>query len=91
MGRICIPDEEFVQRVLTMVISEGAQAFELLPLVTDAGILRNILYSGVWGRYAALQNPQPKPNITTRIKRLALRPAHAVRRRMQSARRRTKS
>lgn len=85
------PDyERFMQRVLTMVISEGAQAFEMLPLVVDTGILRNILYSGVWGRYAAVQNPQPKPNAKTRIKNLVLRPASAFHRQMQSARRRTK-
>ncbi len=55
------PDyEEFAQRVLTMMISEGAQAFELLPLERDAAILRNILYSGVWSRWALLHERRGK-------------------------------
>ena len=34
-----------------MLIGESAAAFERLPLVQDAALLRNILYSGVWLRY----------------------------------------
>ena len=30
-------------------------AFEQLPLVEDLSILRNILYSGVWTKYQAIQ------------------------------------
>ena len=41
--------------MLTMLIGEAALAFETLPLIQDAQILRNILYSGVWTRYALLQ------------------------------------
>lgn len=86
------PDyEEFVKRILTMVIAEGAQAFELLPLERDAGILRNILYSGIWSRYGALQNPQEQPTKLQKIKRMAMRPVRAVRRRVFQARRRRKS
>ncbi len=40
---------------LSLLIGECAQAFELLPLVKDVDILRNILYSGVWARYQAKQ------------------------------------
>jgi len=36
---------------LTLMIAETAEAFEVLPLVKDVDILRNILYSGVWARY----------------------------------------
>lgn len=43
-------DEDFY-RILTMLIAECAGRFERLPIVTDAGIIRNILYSGVWQRY----------------------------------------
>ena len=38
---------------LTMLIGECAAVFELLPIVQDADIMRNILYSGVWLRYDA--------------------------------------
>lgn len=41
--------------MLTMLIGEAALAFETLPLIQDVQILRNILYSGVWTRYALLQ------------------------------------
>ena len=43
--------EEAVHRILTLEIAECAMAFEKLPILQDAGILRNILYSGVWARY----------------------------------------
>jgi len=36
---------------LAVLIGESTAAFEKLPLVQDAGLLRNILYSGVWTRY----------------------------------------
>ena len=36
---------------LTLLISDCAREFELLPIVQDADILRNIIYSGVWTRY----------------------------------------
>ena len=31
------------------------EAFDYLPIEQDAALLRNILYSGVWSRYAYLQ------------------------------------
>lgn len=45
--------EEDLHDTLTMLIGECAEVFELLPLVQDADIMRNILYSGVWLRYDA--------------------------------------
>ena len=45
-------DEE-LHSMLTMLIGECAAVFELLPIVQDADIMRNILYSGVWTRYNA--------------------------------------
>ena len=46
------PDyEEFSKETLEMLIAEGAEAFELLPLEQDLDLLRNVLYSGVWQRY----------------------------------------
>lgn len=37
--------------VLTTQLGAAADAFERLPLLQDADLLRNILYSGVWQRY----------------------------------------
>lgn len=46
------PDFEPLARdALTYVAAEATQAFEVLPLLRDADILRNILYSGIWRRY----------------------------------------
>ncbi len=42
---------EKVQEILTMMMSECAHAFERLPIVEEAELLRNILYSGVWAKY----------------------------------------
>lgn len=39
------------QSILTMLMGEAAEQFELLPLVQDIGLLRNVVYSGVWQRY----------------------------------------
>ena len=47
--------ETLVLDSLTLVIAECTQAFEMLPLVQDVDILRNILYSGVWTRYRQKQ------------------------------------
>ena len=45
--------EAQLRELLTMLIGECAAVFELLPVVQDADIMRNILYSGVWTRYNA--------------------------------------
>jgi hypothetical protein len=47
--------EEQCKGILTMYIGECAGEFEKLPLVQDIEILRNILYSGVWTKYAITQ------------------------------------
>ena len=36
---------------LTLLAGDAAEAFECLPIVQDAALLRNILYSGVWTRF----------------------------------------
>lgn len=36
---------------MMLMMGECTDAFERLPLVESAEILRNILYSGVWVRY----------------------------------------
>ena len=48
--------ENDVEAMLVMMMGECSRAFERLPIIGgDAEILRNILYSGVWCRYAAIQ------------------------------------
>ena len=44
--------EGFCRETMEMLIAEATEHFELLPLEKDLDILRNILYSGVWQRYA---------------------------------------
>ncbi len=49
------PDyESLCQQTLTLLIADATEAFELLPLEKDVDILRNVLYSGVWARYARM-------------------------------------
>ena len=50
------PDYEAeIKDILTLEMAEAGAQFERLPIVRDANLLRNIFYSGVWCRYAALQ------------------------------------
>ena len=51
-------DEDFEERVketLTMMAAEAAAAFERLPAIDYIDILRNVLYSGIWTKYALIQ------------------------------------
>lgn len=49
------PDfEEECRTILMMMMSECCREFEKLPILENVEILRNILYSGVWGRYEAV-------------------------------------
>lgn len=46
------PDfEEEIKTILTMMMAGCCREFEKLPVIENAEILRNILYSGVWYRY----------------------------------------
>lgn len=47
--------EEECETILTMMMSECCREFEKLPILEHVEILRNILYSGVWCRYAAVR------------------------------------
>ncbi|MDO4478949.1 MAG: DUF5685 family protein [Lachnospiraceae bacterium] len=50
------PDfDALVENTLTMMLADAARAFEILPIVQDVDILRNILYSGVWTRYGMIK------------------------------------
>lgn len=43
------------QQMLVMMLAECTKQMELLPLVVDAELLRNIIYAGVWTRYDKLR------------------------------------
>ncbi|MBE6008965.1 MAG: hypothetical protein E7235_07190 [Lachnospiraceae bacterium] len=43
--------EEETERILNMMMAECAQSFELLPIVDNIEILRNIIYAGVWAKF----------------------------------------
>ncbi len=43
--------DERCREMLNAILAECTSAFELLPCVEDAEILRNILYAGVWTRF----------------------------------------
>lgn len=45
---------EDCRNLMTMMMAECSREFEKLPILLHADILRNILYSGVWCRYAAV-------------------------------------
>lgn len=48
--------ESLCKAALMAMIADAADAFERLPVVLDADIIRNVLYSGVWSKYAYLQS-----------------------------------
>lgn len=43
--------EEWIHDILVMAAAEMARNFEILPVVEDLEILRNIIYSGIWTKY----------------------------------------
>lgn len=50
------PDfEQYCHDILTMMMARCCEAFETLPILENAPILRNILYSGVFVRYNAIR------------------------------------
>lgn len=52
--------EETIQRILTMMMAESAREYELLPILKEKDILKNIIYSGVWTKYEYIKS-QRKP------------------------------
>lgn len=52
--------DNYCRQILMMQMAECCRAFEYLPITRDAGILRNILYSGVWTRFAAVYRKRTK-------------------------------
>ena len=58
------PDfEERASKLLTMMMAECSREFELLPIITNVEILRNILYSGVWSRYDIIQEKRKEKQV----------------------------
>ena len=47
--------DALVENTLSLMMGDCAQSFEVLPIVQDIDILRNILYSGVWMSYNAMR------------------------------------
>lgn len=47
--------EIYCESMLSSYMSECAKSFERLPIIENAGVLRNILYSGVWTKYEYLK------------------------------------
>ncbi|MBR1860258.1 MAG: hypothetical protein IJ796_00120 [Lachnospiraceae bacterium] len=43
-------DDE-IREILAMMMSQCCRQFEMLPVIDNVEILRNILYSGVWGKF----------------------------------------
>lgn len=47
--------EEMCKSALMMMVADCTQEFEKLPILLDADIIRNVLYSGIWSKYALIQ------------------------------------
>ncbi len=47
--------EQKMRELLTEMMAEASRAFERLPVIAHAPIIRNVLYSGVWCRYAVMR------------------------------------
>ena len=51
------PDyDAFVENILKSLMAQCAAAFERLPVIENANLLRNIIYSGVWTRFELCRN-----------------------------------
>lgn len=51
------PDfEEKIREYLELIMSCCCRAFETLPILENAQLMRNILYAGVWTKYASIHN-----------------------------------
>jgi len=54
---------EEMKPILVNVLGEASKAFEFLPLVQDAHLLKNILYSGIWLKYnQAMEKERKRKN-----------------------------
>lgn len=58
--------EEECRTILTMMMAECSKAFEMLPIIENAEIMRNIIYSGVWTRYKMVYAKRTKASDVTK-------------------------
>ena len=56
--------EEKVRQYLELIMSYCCRAFEVLPIIDNAEIMRNILYAGVWAKYTRVTQERKKPETT---------------------------
>lgn len=47
--------DDMCASILNCIMAECARDFEMLPIIEDAQILRNIIYSGVWTRFEQIR------------------------------------
>lgn len=52
--------EEWIYDILVMAAAQMAKNFEILPVVEDLEILRNIIYSGIWTKYTLIKERRGK-------------------------------
>lgn len=52
--------DELIESILNDLMARCARCFERLPIIQNAGILRNIIYSGVWTRFAEIKAKREK-------------------------------
>lgn len=57
--------EAFIENTLIMMMAECSKNFELLPILQYTDILRNILYSGVWSKYALIKKKKEQKGINS--------------------------
>ena len=63
--------EERCRQMLTMILAECSNCFEMLPCVENIDILRNILYVGVWNKFeekSAAEDTAGKSRLEKEIK-----------------------
>ena len=47
--------ETYTKLILNSMMAECSKSFERMPIVKNAELIRNILYSGVWTKYETLK------------------------------------
>lgn len=52
--------DEFCRQMFIMTMADFSRKFETLPLIKDTGILRNVIYSGIWTKYELINNKKKK-------------------------------
>ncbi|MGN0390067.1 MAG: DUF5685 family protein [Wujia sp.] len=45
----------YIKEILMMIATDMAKKYERLPIVQETGILRNVIYSGIWTRYFSIE------------------------------------